>query len=97
MRRRGLSIPREDYAAVKGLPADWDFQFIRDRLMHELDDAERYVLSAPVEITGLLATDADDTPVEARSTDLGDVILRRATEEPEVMPQPSSGMADWRR
>lgn len=88
IRRRGLSIGDAEYTAVKGIPQDWSPEMIRGDLVRFLDAAEAYIRSAPLHVVGLLAVDARGVPVELPlMKDLPPgVELRRATEEPEVMP-----------
>ncbi|MGA2126795.1 MAG: hypothetical protein ABSG76_11650, partial [Xanthobacteraceae bacterium] len=98
IRRRGLSVGDEEYLAVKGMPADWTPAFIRSELARHLDLAERYIMNAPLETIGVLAVNHDATPIEVSASSVGDAVLRKATEEPEVMPIPvDTGVADWRR
>jgi len=86
IRRRGLSIPAEDYESVKGLPDDLTATAVRERLVSALDEAEAYLRSAPPEIVGLLAIDGRGVPVEVRDPRPSGLQLRRATSEPESMP-----------
>lgn len=94
IRRRGLSVPREDYAAVRGIPADWSPAWLRDRLTGLLDNAESYISAVPAELVGVLALSAREVPVEVHSTAEA-VQLRRATDEPEVMPAPAGPAIGW--
>jgi hypothetical protein len=89
IRRHALSIPAEDYMAVKGLPSDWTPEFIREEAIRQTDLAERYVMSAPIKIIGLAAVDQNGVPIEVTDATLTEAILRKATDEPEVMPAPS--------
>jgi hypothetical protein len=88
IRRHALSIPAEEYLAVKGLPVDWSAEFIREEAIRLTDLADSYVMSAPIEILGLLAVDPSGVPIEVTKESLGKAILRKATDEPEVMPSP---------
>ncbi len=55
-------------------------------------------MNAPVEIVGLLAVAADGTPIEVTSQTVKTAILRKATEEPDVMPIPAELPANsWTR
>src|SRR3546814_2944843 len=74
------------------MPRAWDASFLHEHLEEALDGAEQYILSAPLEILGKLAVSADGIPVELTQADQPEIILRAATEEPEVMPQPSAGL-----
>ena len=89
IRRHALSIPAEDYAAVKGLPADWSAAFIREEALRLLDTADACVMSAAPDLVGLLAVNRDGVPVEMTAQNRGDAVLRKATDEPEVMPAPA--------
>lgn len=88
IRRHALSIPAEEFAAVKGLPADWSAEFIRDEALRLLDPADKYIMSASPALLGVLAVNKDEVPIEVPDGKRGDVILRKATDEPEVMPVP---------
>lgn len=89
IRRHALSIPAEEFAAVKGLPVDWSAGFIRDEVLRLADAADSYVMSAPPELTGILAVNKDGVPIEVPESNRTNLILRKATEEPEVMPAPA--------
>jgi hypothetical protein len=80
------SIPDDEYTAVKGLPADWMPQFIRAEVTRQADIAERYVMAAPVAAVGILAVNSSGLPIEVTFDSIGSAILRKATEEPDVMP-----------
>jgi hypothetical protein len=95
IRRRGLSIPTEQYETVRGLRSDWSAKIIRERLVAALDAAEAYILAAPLEIIGTLATNALGLPVEVSAAATADVVLRRATAEPEVMPTVADSQEPW--
>jgi hypothetical protein len=89
MRRHALSIPAEEFAAVKGLPADWTATFIRDEALRLIDAADHYVMRAAPDLVGLLAVDKHGVPVEVTDDNRADAALRKATDEPEVMPIPA--------
>src|SRR5260370_39576082 len=55
MRRHALSIPAEDFLAVKGLPSDWTTELIRDEVVRLLDLADKYIMTAPAGLVGILA------------------------------------------
>ena len=88
IRRHALSIPAEEYLAVKGLPTDWSPEFIRDEVGRQLDIAEKYA-NASSNLLGVLAVDKNGVPIELPNGKRDNAILRKATEEPEVMPSPS--------
>lgn len=88
IRRHGLSIPAEEFAAVRGLPPEWSAAFIRDELLRLIEAADRYVMSAPPELTGILAVSKTGVPIEVADSN-ADALLRRPTAEPEVMPAPA--------
>lgn len=95
IRRRGLSIANEEYAAVRGLPLDWSPAVVRGALQDALDRAETYIRTAPSDLVGLLAVDRNGVPVEIASMNLAlGVHLRKATDEPEVMPSLDIA-SDW--
>lgn len=96
IRRRGLSISNEQYDTVRGLPADWDAAYIRERLVTTLDSAERYILTASVDLVGILSVDLDGTPVEVHSSEDERVSFRKATSEPEVMPSVPEASQEWK-
>ena len=89
IRRHALSIPAEEFAAVKGLPSEWSAAFIRDEVLRLIEAADRYVMTAPPEMTGRLAVDKEGVPIEMSDLNRADAILRKATAEPEVMPAPA--------
>ncbi|MBI3703430.1 MAG: hypothetical protein HY244_06180, partial [Rhizobiales bacterium] len=88
IRRHALSIPAEEFAAVKGLPTDWSANFIRDEALRLIELADTYVLSASPDLVGVLAVNKDGVPIEVLEGKRGNAILRKATDEPEVMPMP---------
>jgi len=96
IRRRGLSISTEDYDSVKGLPIDLTANRIRDKLVEALDVAEGYILSAPVDIVGLLVVDARGIPAQISTLNEGGVQFRKATSEPELMPLLPEVPEEWR-
>lgn len=83
------TIPDEEYSAVKGLPADWTPPFIRTEVTRQMALAETYIMRAPVAAVGVLSVDADGTPVEITNETIKTAVLRKATEEPDVMPMPA--------
>jgi hypothetical protein len=88
IRRHALSIPAEEFAAVKGLPTEWSVDFIRDEALHLTELADKYIMSASPDLVGVLALNKDEVPIEVPDGKRGDAILRMATDEPEVMPAP---------
>lgn len=89
MRRHARSIAAEEFVAVKGLPVSWTAIFIREEALRLIDEAERYVMVVAPDLVGLLAVDSKGgVPTEVRDARRPDVILRKATDEPEVMPMP---------
>src|SRR5882757_2767415 len=97
IRWHAQSIPDDEYVAVKGLPEEWTPQFIRSTITRDAELADGYLLKAPVEVVGVLAVNADATPVEVTTAEgLASAILRKATNEPDVMPQPAElGTTAW--
>jgi hypothetical protein len=89
IRRHALSIPAEEFAAVKGLPAEWSAEFIRDEALRLVELADNYIMDAPSDLVGILAVTKDGVPIEITDGKRDSVILRRATDEPEVMPAPA--------
>jgi hypothetical protein len=89
IRRHAQSIPVEEFAAVKGLPADWSAEFIRNEALRLLDSADTYVMSVAPDLVGLLAVSKGGAPTEVTDANRGDLVLRKATDEPEVMPLPA--------
>lgn len=87
IRRHALSIPAEEFAAVKGL--DWSADFIRGEALRLLELADAYVMSVPPDLVGVLAVNKDRVPVEVSDATRGNAVLRVATEEPDVMPAPA--------
>ena len=83
---------------MKGLPREWSTAFIRDEALRLIEAAERYVMTAPPALTGLLAVDKEGLPIEISDTNRVDAIMRQATAEPEVMPAPADFNAiGWSR
>lgn len=95
IRRRGLSVPDEEYLAVKGLPPDFEPRALRDALIKAIDRAEQYLARAPAEIVGVLAVDRQDRPVEVEDLKDPSVVIRRPTREAEVMPVPADVSISW--
>jgi hypothetical protein len=89
IRWHAQTISDDEYAAVKGLPADWTPQFIRAEVTKQANLAETYIMHAPVEVVGVLSVDAGGTPIEVTSGTIKAAVLRKATEEPDVMPMPA--------
>lgn len=89
IRRHALSIPAEEFLAVKGLPADWTVEFIRDEALRQIELADKYIMAVPLDLTGILAANRDGVPIEVAAGKRDNVIMRKATEEPEVMPSPA--------
>jgi len=88
IRRHALSIPAEEFLAVKGLPADWTAEFIRDGALGQIELADKYIMAAHPALVGILAVNKDGVPIEVADQKRDDAILRKATKEPEVMPLP---------
>src|SRR4051794_34955383 len=96
IRWHAQSIADEDYAAIKGLPGSWTAQFIRSAVTRQTELAESYIAKAPLEVVGVLAVNAEGLPLEVAGDELASVMLRKATVEPEVMPQPLEfGTTRW--
>ncbi len=89
IRRHTLSIPAEEFLAVKGLPSDWTPEFIRDEVLRQLDLADKYIMAAPADLVGILTVNKEDVPIELANGKRDNAILRKATDEPEVMPSPA--------
>ena len=98
IRWHAQSVPDDEYTAVKGLPADWTPRFIRDEVTRQADLAEKYIMSAPVDVVGILSVDAHGTPIEVTADTIKTAVLRKATDEPDVMPVPVEfGTTQWGR
>lgn len=96
IRRHALSIPAEEFLSVKGLPAEWGAEFIRDEAVRQLDLADKYIMAAAPDLVGVLAVDPGGVPVEVTDAVRESVILRKATDEPEVMPSPAEfNTVEW--
>jgi hypothetical protein len=96
MRWHGQSIPDDEYTAVKGLPDDWTPAFLRAEITRQLELAEAYTMSAPVEVVGVLAVNAQEVPVEVTADTIRSAVLRKATHEPDIMPAPTEfGAIEW--
>jgi hypothetical protein len=88
IRRHALSIPAEEFLAVKGLPSDWTSEFIREEISRQLDIADKYTMAASPDLVGVLAVNKNGIPTELLDGNRDSAILRKATDEPEVMPSP---------
>ncbi|ASY66275.1 ABC-type transport system involved in Fe-S cluster assembly, permease component (plasmid) [Sinorhizobium sojae CCBAU 05684] len=97
IRRKALSVTDDEYLSVRGIPQDWTPAFVRQAMSEALDRAESYVRSAPPDIVGLIALDAAGRAVEIDDHRLRGITLRRATNEPEVMPDFPEVRPDWKR
>lgn len=95
MRRRGLSIQAEEYESVRGVAEGFTAAAFRDELVAALDRAESYARSAPAQLVGLLAIDDRGTPTMTTDLRQTGVTYRRATIEPEVMPDIAAEIG-WR-
>jgi len=89
IRWHAQGISDDEYSAVKGLPTAWTPHFIRAEVTRQMELAETYIMSAPVAVVGVLSVNADGTPIEVTSETIKTAILRKATEEPDVMPMPA--------
>ncbi len=89
IRRHALSIPADEFTAIKGLPADWSPEFIRNEALRLTDSADKYIMTAAPDLVGILAVNKDGVPIEVSDDNRSKVILRKATDEPEVMPAPA--------
>lgn len=89
IRRHTLSIPAEEFVAVKGLPAEWSTEFIRGEALRLIESADKYVMSAPADLVGILAVNKDEVPIEVSNETRSQATLRKPTDEPEVMPEPA--------
>ena len=96
IRRHILGIPAEEFAAVKGLPVDWTAEFIREQALQLIEQAEKYIMAAPADLLGILTVDKQSIPIELVDGKRGNAILRKATDEPEVMPSPPEfNVVEW--
>ncbi|WP_438749334.1 hypothetical protein [Pararhizobium sp. O133] len=95
IRRRGLSVTTDDYMVVRGLPQVWDANYIRNGLIHALDAAESYILSAPAQIVGLLAVNKAGVPTEITGAKASDVVLHRAIDTGDVIPLLLNAAIEW--
>jgi hypothetical protein len=97
VRRHARSIPREEFASIKGLPENWTANFIREEALRLIDQADGYAARIPPDLVGLLAVDKTSTPIDVNDANQSGAILRKATDEPEVMPVPPEFSAvDWK-
>lgn len=97
IRRKGLSIRGEDYSSVRGLPGGWTAAGIRENLVAMLDRAESYVRNAPLDLVGILVVDENGIPTETYRLDANGLVYRRATSEPEVVPDLPEASLGWDR
>ena len=81
---------------MKGLPADWSVAFIRDEALRLTERADTYIMNAAPDLVGILAVNKNAVPIEVPDGKRGEAILRKATDEPEVMPAPPGfNTVDW--
>lgn len=96
IRRHALSIPADEFTAVKGLPSDWSADFIRDEAIRFIGEAEKYIMTSSPKLVGVLSVDKNELPVEVQEGRPNSIFLRKATDEPEIMPAPVEFNAvDW--
>ena len=88
IRRHILSIPAEEFTAVKGLPADWTVALIREEALRLIELADQYIMSVSPDLVGILVVNKDSVPIELADGRRDNATLRKATDEPEVMPSP---------
>ncbi|WP_018238321.1 hypothetical protein [Ensifer sp. BR816] len=96
IRRKALSVTDDEYLSVRGIPENWTPSFVRQKISDVLERAEDYVRSAPSDVVGLLATNADGSAAAFGNRNLEGVTLRRATVEPEVMPEFPEVRPTWK-
>lgn len=97
IRWHAQSVSEAEYLSVKGLPSDWTPEFIRAEMTKQANLAEAYIATAPVEVIGMLSVNVGGLPVEVTNETLGASVLRRATEEPDVMPLPADlNVISWK-
>jgi hypothetical protein len=89
IRRHALSIPAEEFLALKGLPTDWTADIIRDEVIRHIELADKYIMAAPADLVGILTVNKEGVPIEVTDRKRDNAFLRKATEEPEVMPSPA--------
>jgi hypothetical protein len=89
IRRHARSIPAEEFDAMKGLPAEWSAALIREEALRLLEFADKYIMSVAPELVGVLAVNKDGIPIEVSDENRATAMLRKATDEPEVMPAPA--------
>ena len=58
-------------------------------MLRQLELADKYIMAAPADLVGILAVNKDGVPIEVADRKRDNAILRKATEEPEVMPSPA--------
>jgi hypothetical protein len=96
IRWHAQAISDHEYSAVKGLPGAWTPQFIRAEVTRQMDIAETYIMTAPVAVVGVLCVDANGTPIEVTGETIKSAVLRKATEEQDIMPMPAEfSTAPW--
>ncbi|HEY1942239.1 MAG TPA: hypothetical protein VGH40_08960 [Roseiarcus sp.] len=96
IRRRGQGVWDEEYQSVKGLPEGWTPGFVRASLFEALDKAQTYIEHAPhVALGRLLIDTATMTPAEISEETEGRLEFRRATEEPDPVPELKDVRPEW--
>jgi hypothetical protein len=86
-RRRLNGLPSEAFAEVRGLPADWTVERMRNRVRTALDEAETDLVHMPDTTVGCLVVDGNGHPAIARTmADLSRLQLRRPTADRQPLP-----------
>jgi hypothetical protein len=90
--RRMNGIPSEELLAVLNLPIDWTPEFIRQSVLAAVDVAATGLGLAADIAVGRLAMDGSGVPrlFETSSSNPG-LMLRRATDEPDLVPEFKDG------
>jgi hypothetical protein len=90
--RRLNGMTHDELLSIRNLPSDWTPDVIRQNVLKAIESAVRDIGLADSAVIGCLALDKDVTPVLFhRGRTNHEVILRRATDEQEVIPQFKNG------
>ncbi len=90
--RRLNGMTTDELLSVRNLPESWSPAFIRSTLLGKIENAIWDVELADTKVTGCLALDATGKPALFREDETNEgMVLRRATEEQDVIPQFKNG------
>ncbi|MGL4634861.1 MAG: hypothetical protein ACRCWF_02675 [Beijerinckiaceae bacterium] len=94
--RRLNGLTTDELLSIRNLPDDWSPVFIRETLLKKIETALEDVELADLKAMGCLALDPMGRPVLFRqNVENTGIVLRRATEEPDAIPQFKNGPSQF--